>query len=1286
MREEFIRELVTEVLGPKEINEEINEDPLFGYITGILGPKQKKITEETETELELPFDEISSEEEKEVYQGDAALSESTILSPKKIPSVMGISFMVNKKPDIEVCLTYGIYEKTDNKVWKRKPVNKIFNIKFDVNENSFFLGKNGEYTTKEKSDLEVLATLNETSSGFIVKLNLINNTFQRGINTKTEECIFQPQLRVILKRDEELKQLPLEKFDDADDRGRFEFLYRVHKIPAKGHLCSAVWKDVDPEQIFLKNDKQGISWWVDGDGLRADLKEKFLKANVRTEFIPSYIILAPDFNWIGENAPELNAEKLSQKFNAEEINKALSPLIIGYSKWINELKGYKEDYKEQMDITQKIISECEEVRDRMQEGLNFLIKDEDLRLSFCFANKVLNLQYSWPKKEKSELIWKPFQVGFILMTLESIINPQSKYRKFCDLLWIPTGGGKTEAYMALIALVLAYRRRTALKSDSEKTGAGTAVITRYTLRLLTIQQFRRTVKVLTACEFYRVYDKNGKTGWRPESYNNPDNFLWGSTPFSVGLWVGGEVTPNRLVGDYNNKGAIDLLRDPTINEQSGEVAQILNCPACNSLLAIPKDRLDRNSSIFFISKIKTKKPIEDFKQNNVSDELKLECIIKMAAKDYYTLKFLVLKDINEDVYKTINTAYYNYKNSLSEQGYEITSTNGFHDGSVHILRPGYFLRYYTYGGKKQKQYDFDIICPNPNCELGNQKWFGGYPNGSIFDDRKPAKNKFPDGNSEICINDAFKAAGSEASDKIPIPALTIDDQIYQRIPSVLVSTVDKIARLSFEARAAVLFGNVEYHHSIYGYYRRYLCSRTTSGVTVDGHPSPGGINNSYTKSIYKLQPPSLIIQDELHLIQGPLGSLVGLYEAAIEFLSGTNVKYIASTATITRAEQQVNALFNRKMSIFPASGLDINDSFFMRENSPTLDDSKAGRLYVGLFAPGKGGLTPLVRIFSNILNKIKMVKENHTEKFLEYYQTLVVYFNAIRELSGARALYRQDIPQRIREKYGKPNYDIGLTEEDLEELSSRIESTKLPVILDELDKNRKAILLTTSMFGTGIDLPKLNLMVVNGQPKTTNDYIQATGRVGRRYGGLVLTLFRASRPRDLSHYELFYKYHTQLNRFVEPSTVYPFSPGCFEKSSGPVQVAELINSYIPGETEPYLRNNPSAIINDCEITMIKEINKEFVKRADSQPKMRRLSPQYVEGKLEGNIDHWRVIAKIDELTPGRFVYAEYVQNVSEIKKDVVLGDKKHELAQKRIVFPDVQQSLRDVEESTGFQT
>ena len=100
MREEFIRELVTEVLGPKEINEEISEDPLFAYITGILGPKQKTITEDIENESELPFDEISSEEETEVYQDDAALSGSTILSPKKIPSVIGLSFMTDKKPDI----------------------------------------------------------------------------------------------------------------------------------------------------------------------------------------------------------------------------------------------------------------------------------------------------------------------------------------------------------------------------------------------------------------------------------------------------------------------------------------------------------------------------------------------------------------------------------------------------------------------------------------------------------------------------------------------------------------------------------------------------------------------------------------------------------------------------------------------------------------------------------------------------------------------------------------------------------------------------------------------------------------------------------------------------------------------------------------------------------------------------------------------------------------------------------------------------------------------------------
>lgn len=138
--------------------------------------------------------------------------------------------------------------------------------------------------------------------------------------------------------------------------------------------------------------------------------------------------------------------------------------------------------------------------------------------------------------------------------------------------------------------------------------------------------------------------------------------------------------------------------------------------------------------------------------------------------------------------------------------------------------------------------------------------------------------------------------------------------------------------------------------------------------------------------------------------------------------------------------------------------------------------------------------------------------------------------------------------------------------EQVVELSSRINSTDLPQILDELEKGGKEDLsknqdaiFTTSMFGTGVDIPHLSLMVVDGQPKTTSQYIQATGRVGRNHGGLVITFLRAGRPRDLSHYEMFSAYHRRIYAEVEPPSVSPFSDGCLARASGPVMVSFLRN-------------------------------------------------------------------------------------------------------------------------------
>ena len=294
--------------------------------------------------------------------------------------------------------------------------------------------------------------------------------------------------------------------------------------------------------------------------------------------------------------------------------------------------------------------------------------------------------------------------------------------------------------------------------------------------------------------------------------------------------------------------------------------------------------------------------------------------------------------------------------------------------------------------------------------------------------------------------------------------------------------------------------------------------------------------------------------------------MFGLYEAIVDAIikvSGGSPKFIASTATIKNAQNQVKMLFAKNLFQFPPYGLDIDDSFFVKEISfnEGWHKTQPGRIYMGIYAPGMGPMTPPIRIWSRAL---KVPNDNLDSPELKYFWTLVGYFNAIRELGGGRALYREDIEERINDisKETVRNLD----QERVVELSSRIESTKVPLVLSELENDGimghdqvhpfNDAIFTTSMFGTGVDISHLSMMIVNGKPKTTGSYIQATGRIGRSHGGLVITFLRAGRPRDLSHYEMFCAYHQRIHLGVEPVSVSPILKVHYE-ALGPSAVCFL---------------------------------------------------------------------------------------------------------------------------------
>ena len=441
-----------------------------------------------------------------------------------------------------------------------------------------------------------------------------------------------------------------------------------------------------------------------------------------------------------------------------------------------------------------------------------------------------------------------------------------------------------------------------------------------------------------------------------------------------------------------------------------------------------------------------------------------------------------------------------------------------------------------------------------------------------------------------------------------LPVVVVDDEVYRLLPALVIATVDKLARMPWEGRSQALFGQVSRRCDRHGYL-------TPSEEHPGQHPASRGEPPATVTDCEPLRPPDLIIQDELHLISGPLGSLVGLYETAVDALASWTVdgeavrpKVIASTATIRRAGDQVLRLFDRRLAVFPPPGLDARDSFFaLQRDRPEEQDERPGRRYLGICAPGRRYKQVLIRAYVAQLRAAWMVLGRQPGREADAYMTLVGYFNSLRELGGMRRLVEDDVQSRLFR-----------TDEDgrgrliIEELTSRKSASDIPATLDQLGVERLSqekrtpskegryaplpidVLLATNMISVGVDVQRLGAMVVAGQPKSTSEYIQATSRVGRRFPGLVLSVYNWARPRDLSHYETFGHYHRTLYRQVEALSVTPFAPRALDRGLTGV-LASLLRL-----SGPEWNDNPGAGKVDPAATRAAWARDAIRERADDQ--------------------------------------------------------------------------------------
>ncbi len=372
-----------------------------------------------------------------------------------------------------------------------------------------------------------------------------------------------------------------------------------------------------------------------------------------------------------------------------------------------------------------------------------------------------------------------------------------------------------------------------------------------------------------------------------------------------------------------------------------------------------------------------------------------------------------------------------------------------------------------------------------------------------------------------------------------LPIVAVDEPIYERLPAFMIATADKFAAMPWTGETA-------------GFFR-------------GGDPRDP-------------RPPDLIIQDELHLISGPLGTMAGLYETAVDHLCRRRIggrevrpKIIASTATVRLARKQIRALFGRaSVAVFPAPGIDRRDSFFA-EQAPQQD--AAPRLYVGIAAQGRGPKVIFLRSTITLMAAAQAAWEAAAQgggiNPADPYMTAVAYFNALRELGSARRIVEDEIGSRLLTYANRKRVDeaTGLFANrkiafEPVELTSRVGTAtvaeaKRRLSLDFADRDHVDVALATNMISVGLDITRLGLMLVSGQPKTTAEYIQATSRVGRDPSrpGIVVTLLNIHKPRDRSHYERFAAWHESFYRGVEATSVTPFSPRAMDRGLAAVTVA-----------------------------------------------------------------------------------------------------------------------------------
>ena len=1072
IRTHLVKALYRNLLGPEFGTDELVEEPFLKYQLGILNSSFSQgsgananetiIDAEINPDLsEIAEETIPSKPKDENTLGSENIRQEvdTELNMKSGARSLGLSFVLaGNSPRFKICLTWARY--TQNKEFGSTP--RIFQrhpnffvtdwLDPDTSDPKTELanGVNGSVVTHPGVLLHILPRKVGASDKWVVNVYLENRTEYFTKNQTEEDRVFQPQIRIIVK-DSEIEYLYSEAGTTKNDKDFVDdLLHHKRRTKARGYLCAAVWREVDPEN-FIETDIGKISW-PDSKTLPQDTLDSFICPHVRTEYLPLYTILQPELS----DRPTFDAELLSEKWEPKDIRGLLEPITDDYLVWIeSQEKSLEKEFKDgAIDDELKRVGEgnlesCKECMIRIKKGIDFICGEEKARAAFCFMNAVMNDKR---KNENDQVLkWFEFQMAFILQSIRGVVGESPEERDLSDVLWFPTGGGKTEAYLAIVVFAIAYRR---LVVDGElKNDGGVCVISRYTLRLLTLQQFQRALGAIVSSDIRRVknwmpktiLDGTSKLSDPVLSKKFDEGALWGNQRFSIGLWIGGDTTPKDFPYTTGAKGKKFLNCEGSLlpqdheirkfSDDRGDPAQVQKCPICKNILCLPKEQKEHVRSVTLTWIIRSPKTLEElgnipqeyFERGNIPQknfargkilqrniEEKKQIILRkppvftLLSKDSGGMAYYRLTMEIEFPLKNYTLSRVNVENWWRDFVKPNLDPNGDNDPleSTCPSMPGYF---FIKSSGAPRPHDFAIFCTNENCELNKTTWF------------EKIENKF-----DAMIPRAFQINNEPGlSRSVPISAFTADEQVYARCPSFIIATVDKFANLPFVPRCSSLFGNVDVVHPIYGYGRRvaYVAplQKRAKNERIDVPPEE-------LHEVHGFSPPSLIIQDELHLIEGPLGSMVGIYEMAVDVLS-TNErarpKYIASSATIKEADTQIGTIFRREIRTFPPPGVDsFNNHFSVIYEDISCSDKKPGRLYMGI-SSSKTTVTLPIKAQSIIMSEIFKIRTNPDDYGLteqeknnileetDPYWTFVSYFTDLQLLAKFTDYYTENIKPNV---------------------------------------------------------------------------------------------------------------------------------------------------------------------------------------------------------------------------------------------------------------------------------